>query len=468
MEMKKQIIDWLEDGGESQAAEIFLQCKLKISTSGGLSVGPDGISCRHSKFLIYAPRLIYDSINASMTAQKTEIESAIHLCAKANELEVAYGIHWVPLIPDKNVETFRHAKENDKAMKKDNSADSVDIVIITALIKEQDAVLRHLGSTERIQSKNRIYHKGKISHSQGAGSYSVVVLSLPGMGNVQAAIATSQAITVWNPSQVILVGITAGLKEKDMQWDSRWLGDILVAEQIVGYETGKVVDGKTNRRYEAVRPAFNLIEAARNLPVENWVLSAKKPRPDGSSSRVMPKVHFGVVASGEKVIADNDFAQEIKSHWSKLAGIEMEAYGTTLAAYQADSAPGMLMVKGICDWADSDKNDAWQEYAADISAAFLIACLQQTSFDSPQREQAVKKEPVIYSGKIKIALAKRIGEDWRDLADYFEIPRYKRDRFSKGYEMQDLWEWIEVRNKLDGLKDALVSIERPDLVDVID
>ncbi|MDY6854520.1 MAG: hypothetical protein SWO11_07400 [Thermodesulfobacteriota bacterium] len=468
MGIKQQIIDWLEDGGESLSAEIFSQCKLKVSTSGGLSVRPDGVSYRHSKVEIYAPRIIFDSIRESMATQRMEIEAAIHLCAKANELEVNHEIHWLPLIQNKQSKTIRPKKESHIPVKNDKSSDSVDIVIITALLKEQDAVLRHLDSTERIQSKNRVYYKGEIPHSQGADSYSVVVLSLPGMGNVQAAIATSQAITVWNPTHVILVGITAGLKEKDLHWDSRWLGDILVAEQIVGYEPGKVIDGKTNRRYEVVRPAFNLIESARNLPVENWVLSGKMPRPDGSSSRIIPKVHFGVVASGEKVIADNDFAQELKTHWSKLAGIEMESYGTALAAYQADSAPGMLMVKGICDWADSDKNDAWQEYAADISGAFIIACLKQSPFESSQREQAARKESVQYTGKIKLALTKRIGDDWRDLADYFQIPRYKRDRFAKGYEMQEAWEWLEDRNKLDGLKDALVFIERHDLIDLFD
>jgi nucleoside phosphorylase len=466
--MKTQIIKWLQDGNENRSVEILSVCKIEVSTSAGSSTGPDGISRRHAKVIIYAPRLIHDSIKASMAAQKKEIEAAIHNCAKANKLEIFYGIYWLPLIADENDELFKKNKEEslEMAMPADID-DSVDIVIITALVKEQEAVLRHLGATEAIQTKNRIYHKGSIPHEQGNGSYSVVVLSLPGMGNVQAALATSHAITVWNPRQIILAGITAGIKDTEMRWDSKWLGDIIVADQIIGYELGKIMDGTTNRRYQVVRPSFELIEAARNLPVEKWALSACKPRPDGSSSRIIAKVHFGVVASGEKIVADDYFAKELQSHWSQLAGIEMEAYGTALAAYQAETAPGMLMVKGICDWADSDKNDEWQEYAADISAAFLIALLRKAPFDVPQRPQALKKVTVKYSGKVKLSLSKKIGDDWRDLADILEIPPYKRVKFSKGHEMQEIWEWLEYRGKLDGLREALEFIDRPDLVKIL-
>jgi nucleoside phosphorylase len=262
--------------------------------------------------------------------------------------------------------------------------DSADIVIITALMKEREAVLRHLGSTEKIEIQNRVYYRGTIHNAQGHGSYCVVVLSLPDMGSVQAATATALAITVWSPRHVILAGITAGLENT-----GRNLGDILVSEQIIGYEPGKVIDGKTRRRYQVFRPTFDLIEAARNLPGEKWVNSAKKPRPSGSSSAVMPKVHFGDVASGDKIVADSSFVQELKSQWPQLAGIEMESYGAALAAHQTNPAPGILMVKGICDWADGNKNDDWQEYAADISAAFLIAFLEHAPFDTLKRRHTI-------------------------------------------------------------------------------
>lgn len=349
-----------------------------------------------------------------------------------------------------------------------HETEQIDIVIVTALEKELNAVLRHIGNTEKIVTTHRTYFKSKIQHQDQLVAYNVVIVSLPGMGNVQAGIATTQAIAVWNPSKIILVGITAGIKEESVSWDSRWLGDLLIAENIVGYELAKVKNGQTNRRYQEIRPAFELISRAKEMD-ERWVSGISIPRPDGSSGRIIPKVHFGLVASGEKVIADEQFAGELKSDWSEIAGIEMESYGTALASFQSDTAPGMLMVKGICDWADNEKNDDWQEYAADIAATFTIELLKTRPFESTAKTQAKRKIEFIekeFSGKDKLLLCQRIGSDWKDLADYFDIPIYKQDQFAKGEEMREIWHWLERRKKLDELSDALKFINRPDLAEI--
>lgn len=339
----------------------------------------------------------------------------------------------------------------------------VDIVIITALTKERDAVLRHLQSVEETTVHSRTYYKSVIQHENGKNSYKAVVLSLPNMGNTESAIATTQAITVWNPSQVILVGIAGGIKKGD----SRFLGDVIVGEQIVGYELGRVTDGKTERRFQVLRPAFKLLEAARNLQPDEWAFKATKPRPDGSSGRILPKVHFGVVASGEKVVADKDLTSELQSSWSQLVGVEMEGYGASLAAFEAETAPGMLLVKGICDWADSSKNDEWQEYAADIAAAFVVALLRRVIL-SKVEHQAVRSNPVKYSGKSKFELCKRLGNKWRDLALILDIDDYERARFEHGFECHGIWDWMAQRNKLDALEQALIEIDRKDLIEVLE
>jgi nucleoside phosphorylase len=358
------------------------------------------------------------------------------------------------------------AEEIETEALMDNSGnESVDVVIITALQKEQEAVSRYLKSIQPIKTKNRTFFKSKLVCDNGRDSYTMVLLSLPGMGNVQAAIATTQAINIWNPSHIILVGITGGTAQSGDQY----LGDIVVAEQIVDYEPGKVTGAGFEHRFEVVRPDFHFIEMARNLPSAKWVFSTKVPRPDGTTGRTIPKVHIGIVASGEKVIKNSTFVEEFRSHWSKVAAIEMESYGTALAAYQSDTAPKMLMVKGICDWADEAKNDIWQDYAADVAAAFVMALLRTAPFTAKAiRPQATQRTSVIYSGKSKIMLSRRIGDNWRDLADYFDIPSLDRQRFKQGFECQDIWEWLEWRNKLEGLKDALTFIGREDLLEILE
>ena len=67
-------------------------------------------------------------------------------------------------------------------------------------------------------------------------------------------------------------------------------------------------------------------------------------------------------------------------------------------------------------------------------------------------------------GKVKLDLCRRLGEDWRNLADYFEIPAADRARFDKGWEPQRVWEWLDDRRKLAKLAEGLRYIKRDDLV----
>jgi nucleoside phosphorylase len=248
------------------------------------------------------------------------------------------------------------------------SQHQTDIIIVCALPKERDAVLRYIGPTESIAIGQRKYKLANIAGGEGE-QLKVVVRTLPGMGSVQAGIATTQAILDWEPYYIILSGIAGGHKASD-----RRLGDLVIAQQIVGYELGKLQAGIMRRRFQVLRPAFDLMQAAYRTETTDWSRRIQVPRPEPPSGQP-PRVHYGVVASGEKVVADSHLMAELASSWSRLVAIEMEAYGTALAANQASNPPGVLMVKSLCDWADESKNDHWQEYAADAAASFTISLL---------------------------------------------------------------------------------------------
>ena len=75
-------------------------------------------------------------------------------------------------------------------------------------------------------------------------------------------------------------------------------------------------------------------------------------------------VHYGLIASGNQVIKDAAFRDNINK---RLGGhvlcFEMEAAGLV------NDFP-CIVIRGICDYADSHKNKVWQEHAAAVSAAF--------------------------------------------------------------------------------------------------
>ncbi|KAL2865239.1 uncharacterized protein BJX67DRAFT_382980 [Aspergillus lucknowensis] len=75
-----------------------------------------------------------------------------------------------------------------------------------------------------------------------------------------------------------------------------------------------------------------------------------------------PKVHYGLIASGNQVMKHGRTRDRLAREHGILC-FEMEAAGLM------DSLP-CLVIRGISDYADSHKNDQWREYAAATSAAY--------------------------------------------------------------------------------------------------
>jgi nucleoside phosphorylase len=74
-------------------------------------------------------------------------------------------------------------------------------------------------------------------------------------------------------------------------------------------------------------------------------------------------VHYGTIASGNQVIRDGVTRARVSSELGGVLCFEMEAAGLM------NSFP-CLVIRGICDYADSHKNKTWQPYAAATAAAF--------------------------------------------------------------------------------------------------
>lgn len=76
------------------------------------------------------------------------------------------------------------------------------------------------------------------------------------------------------------------------------------------------------------------------------------------------RLHYGLIASGNQVIKDAAFRDAVnKRLGGRVLCFEMEAAGLM------NDFP-CIVIRGICDYADSHKNKAWQEHAAAVAAAF--------------------------------------------------------------------------------------------------
>ena len=75
------------------------------------------------------------------------------------------------------------------------------------------------------------------------------------------------------------------------------------------------------------------------------------------------RVHYGLIASGNQVIKSAVFRDRLnKDLGGDVLCVEMEAAGLM------NNFP-CIVIRGICDYADSHKNKTWQPYAAATAAA---------------------------------------------------------------------------------------------------
>lgn len=88
----------------------------------------------------------------------------------------------------------------------------------------------------------------------------------------------------------------------------------------------------------------------------------------GNYTSYHPVVHFGAVASRDQVIKSAQHRDRIAED-AEVIAFEMEGAGLW------DTVP-TVVVKGVCDYADSHKEKAWQEYAAATAAACAKAILR--------------------------------------------------------------------------------------------
>lgn len=93
----------------------------------------------------------------------------------------------------------------------------------------------------------------------------------------------------------------------------------------------------------------------------------RQPRP-----RTEPIVHYGLIASANQVMRHGKTRERLRKE-ENVKCFEMEAAGLM------NTFP-CLVVRGICDYADSHKNKSWQPYAAAVAAAYAkeLLCIVES------------------------------------------------------------------------------------------
>lgn len=156
-----------------------------------------------------------------------------------------------------------------------------------------------------------------------------------------------------NPRQIIMGGIAFGSDSQKQK-----IGDILVSKQVWYYERTKIEE-------------LDIIDRGDKLPASAWLLRLFR-----SSELEYDKanIHFGLIASGEKLINSPEMMGQLKTREPELIGGDMEAAG--LVSVCEEKKIEWIFAKGICDWG-MNKDSSGQVLAAENAFDFIMYNLRK-------------------------------------------------------------------------------------------
>ncbi|MEV7244902.1 hypothetical protein AB0N92_27175 [Streptomyces sp. NPDC093248] len=255
-------------------------------------------------------------------------------------------------------------------------AERVDAFVLTAIECEYRAVVAHLEPGRDRRTADGAVHE--IGHFAGHHGRLTVGVQLAGPGNELAAVLAERAIARLRPSVLLLVGVAGGRK------DAR-LGDVVVADTVYGYESGRDERDAFRPRIKSWPSAFALVQRARLVAADRHWQRRVEPPPERT-----PAAYVGALAAGSKVVAHAESASG--RLLAEVAGdtlaVETEGLGLLTAA-RTNPQVGALVVRGVSDLLgdkDAAHDTHWQPVAARHAAAFafeLLACLDTPAPTAP-------------------------------------------------------------------------------------
>ncbi|MBF0416379.1 MAG: hypothetical protein HQL79_11500 [Magnetococcales bacterium] len=340
----------------------FFQCDIFVFIKRGLRENHRKLK---ASIEVYPTEYYSNIIKRSLTDKVGNV--AGHHTSK---YEWRFAGKFVRLLPPKkpinkvlNVETDKPGRTRPSEIGEGNMdmINNCDLLLVVATDVERDAVLS-VGGIDVSSGKLPLIHRVRRTYFDIGcveGARVLLVQSEVGSNGPGASQQTiSDALNDFNPSYIVMLGIAFGVDSNKQE-----IGNILVSQQLQCYELQRVGTKEDTRE-------INILFRGDRVTASTTLLSRFRASSAGWRG---PKVEFGLVLSGEKLVDNIDYRDKLIAIAPEAIGGEMEGVGLYTAA--VDRKKDWILVKAVCDWADGEKRlkkRERQEKAAQAAAEFVF------------------------------------------------------------------------------------------------
>lgn len=252
-----------------------------------------------------------------------------------------------------------------------HAAQAKRIGILAAMPEELQTFLDEMPDEHQVELAGRTFWVG---HWQGH----VVIAVLSGIGKVAAAVTTSLLINRFHASEVWFTGVAGGVG------DGVRVGDVVVADELVqhdmdarplfprfelplkGVSVLPATESLVSRAVEAAQHVLQTVDQAGQA--QAGALSRAALSDQGV---VQPRVHRGLIASGDQFIGSVAASQAIRDALPAVLAVEME--GAAVAQVCHDFDVPFVVIRAISDRADDAAHVDFQRFITAVSSPFSHA-----------------------------------------------------------------------------------------------
>lgn len=231
------------------------------------------------------------------------------------------------------------------------------IGIIGAMEEEIALIYPQLMDKEEKNIANLTFYTGKLNDSD-------IILLKSGIGKVNAALATTLMIQLYQPDYIINTGSAGGFN------DQLNICDIVISTEVrhsdadatvFGYEYGQIPQMPSK-----YLPDAKLMKIAERIAERNEKIRSKI------------RVFKGLIASSDSFNSDPKRIEWIKSKLKNIYASEMEAAGIAQVCYQFDVP--FIVIRSISDIAGKDAKLTYEQFlkkASNYSAEFVLSIIKE-------------------------------------------------------------------------------------------